>query len=132
MVFERVSNRKYRNSLRIYFLSVPFLGGLFGAIFYFLLVAGVLIAGAQLPNQQIPNAHNLNNQTSPSSQSPTISNPNNSTNPNNQVNHSAISNLTIIAFATLAGFNWEWTVMIFKRIGDSFKGIAEPEHKVEK
>ena len=40
---DKVSDRKYRNSLRIYFISVPFLGGLFGAIMYFLIVAGLFI-----------------------------------------------------------------------------------------
>jgi len=44
----------------------------------------------------------------------------------------AVSTLAIIPLATLAGFNWEWAVMIFKRIGDSFKGEIEPDDKVEK
>ena len=86
-----------------------------------------MIAGAQLPNSQVPNIPNLNNQTSPLQTSSF-----NSTNPTNPTNHSTISNLTIIALVTLAGFNWEWSVIVFKRIGDSFKGIAEPEHKIER
>jgi hypothetical protein len=40
--------------------------------------------------------------------------------------------VTIIPLAALAGFNWEWAVMIFKRIGDSFKGEMEPDDKIEK
>lgn len=30
------------------------------------------------------------------------------------------------------GFNWEWAVMIFKRIGDTFKGEVESDDKIEK
>jgi hypothetical protein len=40
--------------------------------------------------------------------------------------------LAIILLATLAGFNWEWAIMIFKRIGDSFKEIPEQESKLGK
>jgi dolichol kinase len=39
---DKVSDRRYRNSLRIYFLRVPFLGGLFGAIVYFILYRACL------------------------------------------------------------------------------------------
>jgi hypothetical protein len=42
------------------------------------------------------------------------------------------SHLAIIPLATLAGFNWEWAIMIFKRIGDSFKEAAEPKSKIGK
>jgi hypothetical protein len=97
---DKVSDRRYRNSLRIYFLSAPFLGGLFGAILYFMIVAGLfIIAPASAPN--------ILNQTS-------------------------VSTVTIIPLAALAGFNWEWAVIIFTRIGDSFKGEMEPNDKIEK
>jgi hypothetical protein len=39
--------------------------------------------------------------------------------------------LGIIPFAALAGFNWEWAIMLFKRIGDTFKSEAEPDSKIE-
>jgi len=42
-----------------------------------------------------------------------------------------ISSWAIILFAALAGFNWEWTVAIFKRIGDSFKETTEPRRKFD-
>jgi hypothetical protein len=101
---DKVSDRKYRNSQRIYFLSVPFLGGLFGAIFYFMIVSGLFIlAPAQAPD--------ILNQTGTSGN---------------------FSTVAIIPLAALAGFNWEWAIMIFKRIGDSFKGEIEPEDKIEK
>src|SRR5215212_4699585 len=48
---DKVSDRRYRNSFRIYLLSTPFLGGLFGAILYFLIVSGLfIIAPAQAPD----------------------------------------------------------------------------------
>jgi hypothetical protein len=97
---DKVSDRKYRNSQRIYFLSVPFLGGLFGAILYFMLVSGLfIVAPAQAPGI---------------------------------LEQTGASTVAIIPLAALAGFNWEWAIMIFKRIGDSFKGEAEPEDKIEK
>ena len=105
---DKVSDRKYRNSFRIYFLSIPFLGGLFGAILYFILLAGVFI----LVPSQAPN-------TIESTQSASTS-------------LNLLPTLDIIPLATLAGFNWEWAVMIFKRIGDSFKEVVEPEAKIEK
>ena len=40
---DKVSDRRYRNSFRIYFLSGPFLGRIFGAIVYLILISGVLI-----------------------------------------------------------------------------------------
>jgi hypothetical protein len=119
---DKVSDRKYRNSFRIYFLSVPFLGGLFGAIFYFMLVAGLFIlAPTQAPTilNQTGRASIINSTASGGQSNPTTST-------------GAVSTLAIIPLATLAGFNWEWAVMIFKRIGDSFKGEIEPDDKVEK
>jgi hypothetical protein len=95
---DKVSDRRYRNSFRIYLLSTPFLGGLFGAIFYFLIVSGLfIIAPAQAQGV-------LENQTT----------------------------LAIIPLAALAGFNWEWAVMILKRIGESFKGEMEAEDKIDR
>jgi hypothetical protein len=44
---DKVTDRKYRTSLKIYFMSVPFLGGLFGAIMYFLIVSGLFIVAPQ-------------------------------------------------------------------------------------
>jgi hypothetical protein len=106
---DKVSDRRYRNSFRIYFLSAPFLGGLFGAIFYFILVAGFIIIA---PGQ----AADILNQTSSDTTASTGS----------------VSSVAIIPLAALAGFNWEWAIMIFKRIGDSFKGEMEPDDKIEK
>lgn len=115
---DKVSDRRYRNSFRIYFLSIPFLGGLFGAIVYFLLVSGLFIlAPTQTPS--------ILNQTASGPVPQTGTQPNNTST-------GTISTLAIIPLATLAGFNWEWAVMIFKRIGDTFKGEAESDDKIEK
>ena len=43
-----------------------------------------------------------------------------------------VSSLAVIPIAALAGFNWEWAVMILKRIGESFKSETEPEDKIDK
>jgi hypothetical protein len=126
---DKVSDRKYRNSFRIYFISVPFLGGLFGAILYFLVVAGLFIIA---PTQAAPI---LSNQTSlSSSTNTTTSNTTHQPNPSSAAvaRPSQVSTLAIIPLATLAGFNWEWAVTIFKRIGDSFKAETEPEDKIGK
>jgi hypothetical protein len=94
---DKVSDRRYRNSFRIYLISTPFLGGLFGALFYFLIAAGLFI----IAPAQAPSAEN-------------------------------VSTLAIIPLAALAGFNWEWAIMILKRIGESFKGETEPEDKIDR
>lgn len=83
---DKVSERQYKNSWCIFFLSVPFLGAIFGAIVYLILVAGLLSLG-------------VGDQTN--SSLPEISRP-----------------AVIIPIAALAGFNWEWAITIFKRIGD--------------
>jgi hypothetical protein len=83
---DKVSEREYKNSWWIYFLSVPFLGGIFGAIVYLVIIAGLLSLGVGQNNDQgLP-----------------------------QINRP----LVIVPIAALAGFNWEWSVRIFKRIGD--------------
>jgi hypothetical protein len=126
---DKVSDRKYRNSFRIYFLSVPFLGALFGAIIYFIVVAGLFIIA---PTQAVPI---LSNQTAsaPNTTATGAANQPNAAHPSAAKTPAAqVSTLAIIPLATLAGFNWEWAVMIFKRIGDSFKAETEPEDKIEK
>ena len=124
---DKVSDRRYRNSFRIYLLSTPFLGGLFGAIFYFLLVAGLVIV---LPGQA---PALLANQTSTGSNgSTTTTDQTESTTQANGASAVSVSSVAIIPFAALAGFNWEWAIMIFKRIGESFKGETEPEDKIER
>jgi hypothetical protein len=121
---DKVSDRRYRNSFRIYLISTPFLGGLFGAIFYFLIVSGLfIIAPAQAPeilsNQTISEPNATTTQTGSANQA-------------NGTSERNVSTLAIIPLAALAGFNWEWAIMILKRIGESFKGEMEPEDKIDR
>lgn len=124
---DKVSDRKYRNSFRIYLLSTPFLGGLFGAILYFMIVAGLfIIAPAQAPAILSNQTLSESNSTSSTTQGESATQANGGTPLGN------VSTLAIIPLAALAGFNWEWAIMILKRIGDSFKGDMESEEKIEK
>jgi hypothetical protein len=123
---DKVSDRRYRNSFRIYLISTPFLGGLFGAIFYFLIVSGLfIIAPAQAPEI-------LSNQTISEPNATTTTTQTGSANQANGTSERNVSTLAIIPLAALAGFNWEWAIMILKRIGESFKGEMEPEDKIDR
>ena len=82
---DKVSEREYKNSWWIFFVSVPFLGGIFGAIVYLIILAGIWSLGVGSTSHGPPD-----------------------------INRPAV----IIPIAALAGFNWEWAVKIFRRIGD--------------
>jgi hypothetical protein len=43
----RVDGREFRNVWKVYFVSCPFLGGIFGAIVYLLLAAGIITVSSQ-------------------------------------------------------------------------------------
>ncbi len=206
---DKVGDRKFRNSWNLYFISVPFIGALFGAIIYLIIVAGLLAFNPQ-EAEVVPNntpainqtvttledrLNTLSESTRAMSTSPTeepainttrttpteTSNPEPNSSPriipisflpiqsvNNTNGSSAepestpakksvevglitktnqtledlirdvaalkaelnkeqpseiISQpLTIIPFAVLAGFNWEWLLMTFKRVGDRKSG----------
>jgi hypothetical protein len=90
---DRVDDRQYRIAWRIYFISVPFLGGMFGAMIYLIIIAGLL---------------SFNGSSS-------LTTPNTPNNP-----------LVVIPIAAFAGFNWEWALSIFKRIGDLLSPTAPP------
>ena len=123
---DKVTDRRYRNAFRIYILSTPFLGALFGAIFYFLIVSGLfIVAPAQVPEI-------LTNQTNSGSNGTNTTNQTGATNQANGTSAGSVSTLAIIPIAALAGFNWEWAVMILKRIGESFKPDTEPEDKIDR
>lgn len=83
---DSVDERTYSNSWTIYFLSAPFLGGILGAIVYFIIIGGLLTVTREV---QINNV------------------------------------IPIIALAALAGFNWEWAVKIFYKIGDALSPSSE-------
>jgi hypothetical protein len=75
----RVDERRYRNAWNIYFLSIPFLGGMLGSIVYLIILGGLFALST---------------------------------------NAGHINPLAIIPFAALAGYNWEWAITIFNKIGD--------------
>jgi hypothetical protein len=83
---DKVSERRYKNSWWIFFLSVPFLGGIFGAIIYLILIAGLLSLGVGQGDSTL-----------------------------SEINRPVV----VIPIAALVGFNWEWAITIFKRIGDA-------------
>jgi hypothetical protein len=209
---DKVGDRKFRNSWNLYFVSVPFIGGIFGALIYLIIIAGLLAFDVNSSSNTTPVSPALNNsvtnladrvktldpetltknpnpQDSPSpmnsaitdpqpeiqsaafiqiqnsgtttSASPTSGEPSptdkkieleNSTTTNTQSNANETEQankinatiqdikkdvvaiqkeiekmqasqivgqpLTIIPFAALAGFNWEWLLMTFKRVGN--------------
>ena len=131
---DKVSDRKYRNSFRIYFLSVPFLGGLFGAILYFVLISGLFILAptqtTTILNQNGTIDEAVNQSNASTASTGTVNQAANQSNPSNTTG--SVSTVAIIPLAILAGFNWEWIITILKRIGDSFNGETEPEEKIEK
>jgi hypothetical protein len=92
----KVDTRTYMNSYNIYFISVPFLGGILGAVIYLILLGGIFALQGNTPPMDVTNSTN------------TVA-------PNNRL---SINPLTIIPFAALAGYNWEWAVKLFNKIGD--------------
>jgi hypothetical protein len=81
----KVDSRTYRKAYNVYFISVPFLGGILGAIVYLIILGGLFALQGNVQGQP------------------------------NQI---TINPLTIIPFAALAGYNWEWAINLFNRIGD--------------
>jgi hypothetical protein len=138
---DKVSDRRYRNSFRIYLLSTPFLGGLFGAILYFILIAGLVVIAPGEADEIFrqtttqPNATTTQPNATTTQPNATTTQPNATTTQQEsmtQADDTPIESVAIIPFAALAGFNWEWAIMIFKRIGDTFRGEPESEDKIER
>jgi hypothetical protein len=88
---DKTSSKLYRNAWNIYFLSVPFIGGILGAIVYFIIIAGLISVSATNVNIQ----------------------------------HA----IPVIVFAALAGFNWQWAVDLFRKLGDSLSPPPSVEKK---
>ena len=51
---DKVSEREYKNSWWVFFVSVPFLGGIFGAIVYLIIIAGIWSLGVGSTSQGAP------------------------------------------------------------------------------
>jgi len=97
---EKVDERGFRKSWNVYFISVPFLGGILGGIVYLIVFAGLVILTGP---SSIPD----NNTGSASTTTNAITNP-------------SISAIAIIPFSALAGYNWEWAIGVFNQIGERF------------
>jgi len=91
---DRVDEKLFRNAWNIYYFSVPFLGGILGAIMYFIIIGGIISVTSTNVNIQHP--------------------------------------IPVIVFATLAGFNWQWAVDVFRKVGDSLTPSAEMTPSAEK
>jgi hypothetical protein len=97
---EKVDERGFRKSWNVYFISVPFLGGILGGVVYLIIFAGLVIltGPSNLPtNATVASKTIVNTPTNPS-----------------------ISAIAIIPFSALAGYNWEWAIGVFNQIGERF------------
>jgi hypothetical protein len=118
---DAVNSRIYEESSRMYFLSIPFIASIFGAFVYFFLILGSYTVLPQVTVESLqPNNMTVSNGNESISEGPASTETRNPPPPN----------IAIVPFALLAGFNWEWTIVIFKRIGDSFKNTSEPDYKI--
>jgi hypothetical protein len=97
---EKVDERGFRKSWNVYFISIPFLGGILGGIVYLIVFAGLVIL------------------TGPSSIPANTTGSANTT--TNAITSPSISAIAIIPFSALAGYNWEWAIGIFNQIGERF------------
>jgi hypothetical protein len=85
-----VDERRYRKSWNLYFISIPFIGGILGSIVYLIILGGLLALSTTTTT-------------------------------------AGINPLAIIPFAALAGYNWEWAINIFNRIGELVESKPPPD-----
>jgi hypothetical protein len=97
---EKVDERGFRKSWNVYFISIPFLGGILGGVVYLIIFAGLVIltGPSNIPTNTTATAGTIAN---------TTANP-------------SISAIAIIPFSALAGYNWEWAIGVFNQIGERF------------
>lgn len=98
---EKVDERGFKKSWNIYFITIPFLGGILGGVVYLIIFAGLVIL------------------TGPSS-IPTNSTTAKAESTANTITNPSISAIAIIPFSALAGYNWEWAIGVFNQIGERF------------
>ena len=143
----KMDSRTYRNSYNTYFISIPFLGGILGGLIYLILFGGVLaLTGGNINALTHPGTANQggtdlgtanqtltkdNINTSKLNQGGTDLGTANQTLTKDNINTSKLNQggtdnqtkplinpLTIIPFAALAGYNWEWAINLFNKLGD--------------
>jgi hypothetical protein len=125
---EGVGEGKYRKTWRILYYSYPFLGGIFGTLTYLILVAGLLTFGGndaldELTNGNATSGNQIEkpvDETASSGNQVGKPGENASDSSNDKPNPLSPRNLLFIPIAALAGFNWEWFMIIFNRLADIF------------
>ena len=100
-----VDENRYRKSWNLYFLSIPFIGGILGSIVYLIIIGGLLA---------VSSANTTATPTTTNTVTTTMLKPN---------------PLAIIPFAALAGYNWEWAISILNRIGDLVESRPPPDRR---
>jgi hypothetical protein len=100
-----VDENRYRKSWNLYFMSIPFIGGILGSIVYLIILGGLLAVSS-------PNT--ITTPTTRNAITTTIAKPN---------------PLAIIPFAALAGYNWEWAINILNRIGELVESKPPPDRR---
>ena len=102
-----MGERKYRKTWRILYYSYPFLGGIFGTLTYLIVFAGLItFSGTEQSAESAVSG--LTNSTVSGGTNSTVSG---GTDSNSR-------SLLFIPIAALAGFNWEWFMLIFNRIAE--------------
>ncbi len=139
---EGVGEGKYRKTWRILYYSYPFLGGIFGTLTYLILVAGLLTFGGNDALDELTNGNATSGNQVEKSVAETATSGNQveksvaetatsgnqvekpgenaSESSNDKTNPLSPRNLLFIPIAALAGFNWEWFMIIFNRLADIF------------
>ena len=101
-----VDERRYRKSSNLYFISIPFIGGILGSVVYLIILGGLLaISTTTITTTNTTTTAAANPKTITATPNP----------------------LAIIPFAALAGYNWEWAINIFNRIGDLVQSKPPPD-----
>jgi hypothetical protein len=101
-----VDERRYRKSSNLYFISIPFIGGILGSVVYLIILGGLLaISTTTITTTNTITTAAANPKTITATPNP----------------------LAIIPFAALAGYNWEWAINIFNRIGDLVQSKPPPD-----
>jgi hypothetical protein len=107
-----VDENRYRKSWNLYFMSIPFIGGILGSIVYLIIIGGLLaVSTTTITTTNITTT----NTTAAAAAPKTIT--------------ATPNPLAIIPFAILAGYNWEWAINILNRIGELVETRPPPDRR---
>jgi hypothetical protein len=105
-----VDENRYRKSWNLYFMSIPFIGGILGSIVYLIIIGGLLAVSTTTTT-----ITTTTNTTAAAAAPKTIT--------------ATPNPLAIIPFAALAGYNWEWAINILNRIGELVETRPPPDRR---